>query len=171
MPIVTITVRAPKPTEFKRTVLDAVHAALVAAGVNRNDLFQRVLELPPDDFRFDATFPDLARPRTADFVLIEILLGIGRSVKVKRAIVKDTVEGLAKAGLDPEHDLIVVPRESDDHWSILRRLLAQSGTGGNLVTDAHVAAITIGHGARLATCDRDFARFEGLRMVSPMERR
>ncbi len=34
--------------------------------------FQRLLELGADDFRFDADYPDLGRPRGEDFVLIEI---------------------------------------------------------------------------------------------------
>jgi uncharacterized protein len=66
-------------------------------------------------------------------------------------------------------DLVLVPRETDNHWSIQRRLLLASGTGGNLVTDAHLAALAIGNGATLATCDRDFARFDGLRTTSPLD--
>ena len=80
MPIVTITIRKPKSAAFKTNVLESVHAALVAAGVNPNDRFHRVLELEADDFRFDPRFPDLQSERTDDFVLIEILLGVGSAV-------------------------------------------------------------------------------------------
>jgi phenylpyruvate tautomerase PptA (4-oxalocrotonate tautomerase family) len=107
MPIVTITVRKPKTVAFKSTILDAVHAALVEAGVNAKDRFHRVLELESDDFRFDPTFPDLRSPRDDNFVLIEILLGVGRSVKVKKKIVSDAVERLAGSGVNPEHVMIV----------------------------------------------------------------
>lgn len=65
-------------------------------------------------------------------------------------------------------DTIVVPRETDDHWAVLGRLLQEAGTGGNLVTDAHLAALAISHGATLATCDKDFGRFRGLRVLSPL---
>jgi len=34
--------------------------------------------------------------------------------------------------------------------------------------DAHLAALTIEHGASLATTDRDFARFPGLRFKDPL---
>jgi len=64
-------------------------------------------------------------------------------------------------------DQVVQPREADDHWPIFQRLLAGAGTGGNLVTDAYLAALAIGNGATLATCDRDFARFSGLSWISP----
>ena len=82
MPIVTMTVRQPKSQAFKARVLDTVHEALIASGVHRNDLFQRVLELPPEDFRYDPRFPDLSGDRTDDFILLEIMLGTGRSVKI-----------------------------------------------------------------------------------------
>ena len=63
-----------------------------------------------------------------------------------------------------------VIREADGHWDILRPLLVQAGTAGNLVTDAHLAALAIGHGAVLVSCDADFARFAGLRWENPLER-
>lgn len=66
-------------------------------------------------------------------------------------------------------DQIVVPPESDDHWAIMRRLLSEAGTGGNLVSDAHLAALAISNGSTLATCDTDFARFSGLRWMSPLD--
>src|SRR3954469_2273794 len=89
MPLVTITVRKPKSPAFKDAVLDAVHAGLVAAGVPPADRFQRVIELEAADFRYDERYPDLTSPRDGDFVLVEILFSVGRSVKVKRKLVAD----------------------------------------------------------------------------------
>jgi hypothetical protein len=60
-----------------------------------------------------------------------------------------------------------VIREKDGHWPILRGLLEETGTAGNLTTDAHLAALAISHGAVLVSCDRDFARFRGLRWENP----
>ncbi|MCX5042174.1 PIN domain-containing protein [Aldersonia sp. NBC_00410] len=40
--------------------------------------------------------------------------------------------------------------------------------GGNLVPDAYLAATAIVHGAEIATADRGFARFPGLRWFDPM---
>ncbi|MGH8035916.1 MAG: tautomerase family protein, partial [Lysobacterales bacterium] len=78
MPLVTLTVRKPKSSAFKTTVLDAVHAALVSSGVPVTDKFQRVIELEADDFRFDPNYPDLQSDRTDNFALIEILWSVGR---------------------------------------------------------------------------------------------
>jgi uncharacterized protein len=57
----------------------------------------------------------------------------------------------------------------DGHWSVLRSLIDQSGTAGNLTTDAHLAALSIEHGGVLHSTDTDFARFEGLRWVNLLE--
>lgn len=117
MPIVTVTVRKPKSTAFKTTILTAVHAALVNAGVNPNDRFHRVFELDSDDFRFDPTFPDLKTERTDDFVLVEILLGVGRSVKVKKQILQDIVERLSGQGFDPENLMVCFQDVPWENWS------------------------------------------------------
>jgi hypothetical protein len=55
------------------------------------------------------------------------------------------------------------------HATVLRDLLARSGTGGNLVGDAHLAALAIEHGADLCSADRDFGRFAGLSWVNPLD--
>lgn len=61
-----------------------------------------------------------------------------------------------------------VVHPGDRHAAVLRRLLAPLGTAGNLVSDAHLAALAIEHGAELCSCDTDFARFPGLRWVDPL---
>jgi phenylpyruvate tautomerase PptA (4-oxalocrotonate tautomerase family) len=118
MPLVTITVRKPKTAAFKSAVLDGVHAALVASGVPESDRFHRVIELEAEDFRYDAAYPDLSRPRDADFVLVEILLSVGRSVKVKRKILADLVAGLSRSpGVDPEDVFVVFKETAWENWA------------------------------------------------------
>jgi toxin-antitoxin system PIN domain toxin len=53
------------------------------------------------------------------------------------------------------------------HLDLLRGLLMESGTAGNLTNDAHLAALAVEHGARVCTFDRDFARFAGIALVIP----
>ena len=60
---------------------------------------------------------------------------------------------------------------SERHWQILQRLLAESQVRGPLVTDAHLAALAIEHGATLCTTDLDFTRFAGLRVLYPLQAR
>lgn len=61
-----------------------------------------------------------------------------------------------------------IVREKDEHWDVLRSLMADSGAAGNLTTDAHLAALAITHGAVLVSFDGDFARFKGLRWENPV---
>ena len=53
------------------------------------------------------------------------------------------------------------------HPGILRGLLRETGTAGNLTTDAHLAALAIEHGADIVSYDRDFGRFAGVRHRLP----
>ena len=48
-------------------------------------------------------------------------------------------------------------------------LLEEIGTGGNLVSDAQLAAMAIEEGAILHTSDVDFRRFKGLKTFYPLE--
>lgn len=117
MPLVTITVQKPKTAQFKDTVLSAVHDALVASGVPETDRFHRVLELEAEDFRFDSNYPDLTCPRNDDFVLIEILLSVGRSVKVKKQIVQSIISKLSSQGFEAERVMICFKETMWENWS------------------------------------------------------
>lgn len=117
MPLVTVTVLRPKSAEFKTSVLDAIHSALVSIGVPLGDRFQRVLELSREDFRFDPSYPDVQGARTDDFVLIEILLSAGRSVKVKKQFLSALLEGLSGAGHKPENVMVVFKETTWENWA------------------------------------------------------
>ena len=64
------------------------------------------------------------------------------------------------------HPSALVIQPTTDHASVLSRLLLGlgQGQGGNIVSDAHLAALAIEHGATLLTFDRDFDRFTGLKV-------
>ena len=117
MPLVTLTVVRPKPAAFKDSVLQAVHAALVSIGVPEADRFHRVLELAPEDFRFDPGYPDVQGQRTGDFLLIEIVLSAGRSVKVKKQFLAHLMGGLAAAGHNPENAMVVFKETTWENWA------------------------------------------------------
>jgi predicted nucleic acid-binding protein len=53
------------------------------------------------------------------------------------------------------------------HPALFTDLLNQVGTGGNLVNDAHLAALAIEHRAEIVSYDTDFARFPGVRWSTP----
>jgi hypothetical protein len=53
------------------------------------------------------------------------------------------------------------------HASIMRDLLSSAGSAGNLVNDAHLAALALEHRGIVISFDSDFARFEGVRWQQP----
>lgn len=60
-----------------------------------------------------------------------------------------------------------IPVPGAAHAQILGSLLADGDQRGNLVTDAHLAALAIEHGTGICSFDSDFARFPTLRWVCP----
>jgi len=54
------------------------------------------------------------------------------------------------------------------HLELLGKLLSELGVGGNLATDAHLAALAIEHQCELHSSDADFGRFSGLRWRDPL---
>lgn len=66
------------------------------------------------------------------------------------------------------HPITTVVDPTGRHAPVLRDLLGATGTAGNLVADAHLAALAIEHGAELCSADRDFGRFPGLRWFNPI---
>lgn len=67
-----------------------------------------------------------------------------------------------------DQPIAVVVHPTHRHAATLRRLLEPLGTGGNLASDAHLAALAIEHGAELCSHDTDFARFPSLRWQDPL---
>lgn len=61
--------------------------------------------------------------------------------------------------------MIVEP--TSRHPEVLAGLLTETGSAGNLVNDAHLAALAIEHGATITTFDADFGRFPGVGWSPP----
>jgi toxin-antitoxin system PIN domain toxin len=61
-----------------------------------------------------------------------------------------------------------IPLPTEQHASILGRLLELPGVRANLVHDADLAALAIEHGLILYSTDGDFGRFPGLRWQDPL---
>jgi toxin-antitoxin system PIN domain toxin len=61
-----------------------------------------------------------------------------------------------------------IPQPTERHSDVLGELLALPGVHGNLVSDAHVAALAIEHGLTLCSTDGDFARFPELSWRNPL---
>ena len=59
-------------------------------------------------------------------------------------------------------------RPTDRHWETFRKVLIDGQATANLVTDAHIVALAIEHGCRVASTDADFSRFPRLKWYNPL---
>jgi len=79
---------------------------------------------------------------------------------------KDAV-GRVERWLEQEVTTFLVP--GSRHLPLAFGLLERLGTGANLTTDVQIAAHALEQQAEVYSNDRDFARFEGLRWVNPLD--
>lgn len=82
-----------------------------------------------------------------------------------RPLPLDEALGVVRAWLDGSASVVVEP--GANHLDVVGGLLGPTGTGGNLVSDAHLAAIALHHHAVVVTFDNDFDRFPGVRWHRP----
>ena len=68
-----------------------------------------------------------------------------------------------------EQPYVAAVGPGEQHWQVLRTLLRTTGTAGNLVSDAHLAALAIELGATICSTDHDFRRFPAVEHVNPLE--
>jgi uncharacterized protein len=61
---------------------------------------------------------------------------------------------------------MIQPTEA--HWKIFQQTLRSGDAVGNLVTDAHLAALAMEHNCVLQSTDADFSRFRGLKWKNPI---
>ncbi len=99
-------------------------------------------------------------------VILAFLRVTTRRGILERPLSAEAAMAYIDAWLDQPAVELVVP--GPNHWSILRALIAASGTAGNLTTDAHLAALALEGGWTLVSTDNDFRRFTGLDLFNPV---
>lgn len=111
----------------------------------------------------------LSRPDAVRLTWITILAFLRISTNVRAFEHPLTVdEALAIVAAWLARPMVSILEPGERHWEILAALLATTQLRGASVMDAELAAVALEHGAILATCDRDFARFANLRTVNPL---
>jgi len=69
-----------------------------------------------------------------------------------------------------ERDIVWIPAPTSRHAQIMAGFIQRYRITANLVPDAHLAALAVEHGVPIASVDTDFARFEEVRWINPLER-
>lgn len=67
-----------------------------------------------------------------------------------------------------DQDCTRIIRPTERHWATFQEMLIGGQAVANLVTDAHLAALAVEHGCRLASTDTDFARFPRVKWFNPL---
>ncbi len=67
-----------------------------------------------------------------------------------------------------EPDVAWIPHPGPGHADVFTALVATYQLRGNLISDAHLAALAIEHGLTMCSTDTDFARFAELSWVNPL---
>jgi hypothetical protein len=98
-------------------------------------------------------------------LLAFIRIGTSPAVFERPLTVTDATE-IVSAWLERPNVGIVRPTRR--HWDLLAELARTGRARGPLLMDAHLAALALEHGATLCTTDRDFTRFQGLRIEDPL---
>ncbi len=97
--------------ERRQELSDAIHAALVKAWqLPEEKRFHRFLML--DD-------GDLVAPRSASYLVVEVVAFAGRSREAKRALIQAMYDDVAPAvGLDPDDLELVILESPRENWGI-----------------------------------------------------
>ena len=99
-----------------------------------------------------------------------VVLGYLRIVTSPRIMEQPLAIGEAQADIEfwLSRRNVVTIEPTNRHLDVLSGLLGPIGVGGNLVQDAHLAALAVEHGGEVHSADGDFARFSGVRHRNPL---
>ena len=113
MPLVRIEMIAGKSREYKKCILDCVHTALMEAiGIEDEDRFQRLIEIPREYF-------ETAPGKTDGFMIIEITMFRGRTAAQKRKLIETLTQTLAeRLGILATDVFIVMHEPPDENWGL-----------------------------------------------------
>ena len=113
MLLVRIDMVKGKSPEYKKIVLDTVHEGLMEAlGIEDRDRFQRIVEIPEEDF-------EIPVGKTDNFMLIELTIFPGRTRDQKKeAISKITADLNTKLGIAPSDVFIIFNEPPLENWGM-----------------------------------------------------
>jgi phenylpyruvate tautomerase PptA (4-oxalocrotonate tautomerase family) len=125
MPLVKVSLRKGQDTDYKRAILDGVHAGLVEAFViPDHDRHQQIYELDEDNF-------EIPSAKSSRFVVVEIIAFRGRSFEAKKKLYRAIVRNLGSSpGITGDDILIILHEPPTENWCIREgRPASETGVG------------------------------------------
>lgn len=105
-------------------------------------------------------------PILLPLVTVQAFLRIGTGKAYPNGATIDELIGIVESWL--QFTFVSEVHPGTRHWRIVRELCAKLPRPGKMMTDLHLAALAIEHGAEIHTNDVDFARFPGVRWFNPL---
>ena len=95
-----------------------IHEAIVGVGFPQTDRFQKIHRLSTDQFLYADRHPNLNESRTEKFVLIEIIISLGRSVEFKKDLLTRIIQNLKnKPGILPHDVMVLFIETARENWA------------------------------------------------------
>ena len=109
--------RRGKSAEYKQSVADAVHQALVSqANVPPDDRFQIIHELDEESLIAHPSYGGVSR--SSDVIIVDITLNLGRTIEIKKNLYRDIAERLNRAAdVRPDDVVVCLVEVTKENWS------------------------------------------------------
>jgi 4-oxalocrotonate tautomerase len=117
MPLVHISLRAGKPEAYRQAIFDSLYVAMrEALNVPEDDQFMTITEHDGANFRYGASYLDVAR--SDDLVYIQITVFNTRTLEQKKALFRRIAQLLGEGpGIRPEDVFVNVLEAAKENWS------------------------------------------------------
>ncbi|MGO4714843.1 tautomerase family protein [Bradyrhizobium sp. 2TAF24] len=117
MPLTQISLRSGKPAAYRQAICDGLYRAMRETfNVPENDQFMTITEFDAANFRFNASYLNVAR--SDDLVIIQITANDTRTIDQKKALFRRIVELLGdNPGIRPDDVFINIVEVKKENWS------------------------------------------------------
>jgi 4-oxalocrotonate tautomerase len=118
MPLAHIYMRAGKPEAYRQAIFDSLYRAMrEALNVPEDDQFMTITEHGAANFRYGASYLDVAR--SDDLVYIQITVFDSRTSEQKKALFRRIAELLGESpGIRPQDVFVNVLEAAKENWSL-----------------------------------------------------
>lgn len=112
MPLVKVEIIAGKSSQYKKSLMDGIHQALVnTIKIPDHDRRQRLYELPAECFEHGG--------RSDSYTIIEVTMFKGRSAEAKKSFYREVVDFLTANPGIPSNDITIVINDPPlENWGI-----------------------------------------------------
>ena len=113
MPLVKVEMKKGKNSEFKKSIFECIHSALMTSfGIEDWDRFQRIIEIEPDDF-------ETPQGKTDNFMIIELTIFPGRTTEQKKNAIEMITSNLTNTlGIAPTDVFIIINEPPLENWGL-----------------------------------------------------